>query len=420
VIRPGPAAILGLGLCLGPAVAIALWPGTGLWLAVGLAAWLAMTLIAAARLPSAQHLLVRASVRGTARLGQPVTLRVELTNLHFQRLSIDLAHIHSAPIEAGQGRLRRRLEPGEQTSWELELVPHQRGALDVGSLRASLRGRLAWIERLVELPLDTTLQVHPASLSPRLIAALYPDALPDRPRPTTERVLFAGLRAFVAGDDARDLSWSASVRTGAPMVRTWEGPREGPVVLLLDRGAGMGVELGEDGSRLDRGVAVATGLLRTLTQAGRPVTVAAWSQGLDLWRPRAGRGGAQALAELLPGEAVWDPGELGATLRRRLPPAATVVIITEPDGEPEALARSLTALTPHAAVRVLLVGEPGLAQAAVEPVRSLEQAYRCAAALALQAERRATIARWRRCGASVVDAGGRRRGPRTERASASP
>ncbi len=408
MIRPGPLAIVGLGVCLIPALAMALRPDAGLWLVLALLAWLTVTLVSVARLPSTEHLLIELDQRGSAKLGQPIVLQLTLSNLHFQRLVVDAAHTHHAAMRVPQGRLQASLAPGEQAERSLTLIPLQRGALACGTLRASLRTGLGWVERVVELPLHAELQVHPATPSATLLAALYPDALPDRPQPTPERVLFAGLRAFVPGDDARDLSWSASARCGGPMVRTWEGPREGPVLLLLDRGAGMSVTMDDGSTRLDRAVGVATGLLRALRSAGRPVSLGAWSAGMDLWVRSAGIAGSQPLSALQPAAWPWDPTQLASALRPLLPPACSVVILTEPDGEPQALAGALAALRPYAAVRVLLVGEPALTRQEHAPVYHLEGAYRCGAALALAEQRRQAVARWRAAGATVLDAGGRR------------
>lgn len=407
MIRPGPLAILGLGLCLLPALGMALLPDLGTWLAAALLAWLTITIVAAARLPSAEHLLVEARVLGTARLGQPVGLALRITNLHFQRLRLQAALQHRAPIILDPGELEAVLDPGEHIELRVALTPLKRGTCDCGHLRACIGG-LGWVQRVVELPLEAEVQVHTAPLSPSLLASLYPDALPDRHRPTPERVMFAGLRPFVAGDDARDISWTATARSRVPMVRTWEGPREGPIVLVLDRGAGMSVAMDAVHSRLDRAVAVTTSLLRSLERAGRPITVAAWSTGLDLWMPSAGRDAALALAALEPSEHPWDPSALGSTLVPRLRQASTVVIVTEPDGEPAALARALATIAPHAAVQVLLVGDPALGRAIAAPVSSVDDAFRCGAALALDDQRRGAIARWRASGATVVDAGARR------------
>ncbi len=405
MIRPGPASLIGLSICLVPALVLPFDEGALAWLGLALLTWLAVTVVALARLPDGQRLALECPPPPAARLGEPCALHLQLTNLHFQRLHLEAALRHDAPVACAEGRFGARIGAGEPLLLELSLTPLRRGTHELGSLRVSLRGGLGWLERVVDLPLHSSLTVHPAPLSRKLLAALYPRALPDRPRATPERLDFAGLRPFTAGDDARDLAWSASARSGQPTVRTWEGPGEGPVVILVDRGAGMAVPVDAVQSRLDRAVAVALGLRRQLRWANRQVTLAAWSSGLDLYLTGADAVGARALAQLQPAEQPWDPTDLAEVLAPRLPPAATVVVITEPDGEPEALARSLAALGRRAGLRVLLVGDPALRQAVEEPVTCTEDAYRCAAALALWDQRRRAIHRWRRSGASVLDAG---------------
>jgi uncharacterized protein (DUF58 family) len=407
LIRPGPVALLGLALCMAPALAMSVDPGAGAWLVLGVLAWSAITIGAATRLPRAEHVTVELRIAGTPRLARSCRAELLVGNQHFRHLRIEGALRHVAPVEVTPGHLLAWLAPGERLSVGLELFSLRRGVHELGVLRLSLRGPFGWLERVVELPLETPLRVHPTPMSPRLLEALYPRALPHLRQPTPRRELFSGLRPFVAGDDARDLCWSASARSQQPMVRSWEGPREGPVLLLLDRGAGMAVAMDAVHSRMDRAVATATGLLRVLEAHGREVTVAAWSHDLDLWIPPSRRDATTALASLEAAAQPWDPSRLGEALRPRLAPNTSVLIITEPDGEPEALALALTALSRYA-VRLLLVGDPGLRAAAATAVSTREQAFTLAAAMALADQRREAISRWRRTGAEVIDAGSRR------------
>ncbi len=410
MIRPGPTAILGLALCLVPAVAMVRGPGGGLYLALGVLAWLLITAITSTRLPRSDHLLLVSRVQGTARLGSTVILELELTNLHFQRLRLEGALIHDGTLEFTPPRLLTSLGPGDIERHRVTLRPLARGLLNPGYARVCVRGWLGWLERVVDLPIDQEILVHPRPVSPRLLASLIPMAPPSQRHPCTERELFRALRPSLPGDDARDLSWSASARAGSPVVRTWEAPRAGPVVILLDRGAGMSVNFDPLQSRLDVAVAMASGLARSLHRAGHPVTLAAWSAGLDLWIPSSSRGTTPielALATLSTAPSPWDPGGIAAALSHRLPTATTVLILTEPDGEPEALANCLAVLRGRATPWVVLVGDPGLAGAARVPVQDLEDVYRCCAALALGDQRRAAMARWRAAGAIVSDASGR-------------
>lgn len=409
MIRPGPTAILGLACCLAPALAMVRGPGAGAWLAAALLAWLLVTAVAAARMPRSEHLLLATQIRGTARLGSTVALEAELTNLHFQRLRIEGALLHHGQLAYQPEGVRLALGPGEVARFEVTLRPQLRGMVSLGQLRVCVRGRLGWLERVVDLPLEGELRVHPRPVPGRLIGSLIPLAPPSQRRPCAERETFRGLRPFLPGDDARDLSWSATARSGSPVVRTWEAPRAGPVVLLLDRGAGMSVGIDGLQSRLDLAVAMATGLTRALRRTGHAVTLASWSSGLDDWLPAGPRGTAaieRSLANLEAATAPWDPTEIATALAPRLPPDATVIVLTEPDGEPEALARSLAALRERATTWVVLVGDPQLDAEARKPVRDLQDAYRYCAALALRGQRRAAIARWRAAGATVSDVSG--------------
>ena len=54
------------------------------------------------------------------------------------------------------------------------------------------------------------------------------------------RVEFAGHRAYVHGDDARSVDWTAYARLEALVVKEFEAPKEAQLLLLLDRSASMG------------------------------------------------------------------------------------------------------------------------------------------------------------------------------------
>ena len=82
-------------------------------------------------------------------------------------------------------------------------------------------------------------------------------------------------------------------------------------------------------------------------------------------------------------------------------------MLTEPDGEPDALRAAIAQLGRRHAVRVLLVGDPPLLSSARRPVHQADDAWRYCAALALLQERRRAARLWSSAGARVVDAGGR-------------
>ncbi|MFH1467710.1 MAG: DUF58 domain-containing protein [Pseudomonadota bacterium] len=408
MIRPGPLALLGLALGVLPALALPWSAAAGPLLGVLLVTWLGLTALSVTNLPRREHLLVEPAVRGVALQGHSSSLTLRLTNLHFQRMRVEAALLAGGPLEVTAPTRTLWLEPGATEALSFTLRPLRRGDLPLGHLQISLSGPNRWLERSAAFDLPGSLTVHPRPVSAAFWSRLLPEPFTARHRPSRERGLFLALRPHQPGEDPRDLCWSACARTGQRVVRTWERPDAGPVLLLLDRGAGMAAAATPEQDRLDRAVALASSLARQLSTAGRSVLLGAWSQGLDLWIDgrRGGLAAIQrALGALEPDAWPWDPSTVAEAIAPRLPADTLVLILTEPDGEPGALAQGLARLAARHDVRVLLVGDTALEAAARRPVRAPEDAWRLAAALDLLAQRRQAIDRWRAAGAAVLDAG---------------
>ncbi len=408
--RPGPLAIAALAASLAPAALAHRWPIAGTVTIIWLLGWLAATALAAARLPRREHLLLEPELPGLARQGVPTSLQIGLTNLHFRSLHLELCLVRPEGVRLESDAHSCRLEPGAHHRLQLALTPQRRGELSLGDLRLSLSDGLGWLERIVDVPTEQELAVHHRPLPGRVLAGLLPRVAPARPAPSTERAAFAGLRPLGPGEDARDLCWSASARSGVPMTRTWEKPRAGPVLILLDRGSGMALDCEGCECRFDRAISMVAGIAHALHHGGHALGLASWSQGLDSWIAPKARGlhrVLEALPRLHPAGAPWDPSELPAALKTRLRPGATILVLTEPDGEPDALRAAIAQLGRRHAVRVLLVGDPPLLSSARRPVHQADDAWRYCAALALLQERRRAARLWSSAGARVVDAGGR-------------
>ena len=69
------------------------------------------------------------------------------------------------------------------------------------------------------------------------------------------RVEFAGHRAYTPGDDAATLDWHAYARLETLVVKEFEAPREGHLLLVLDRSGSMGC-FGKDDAALRLGAAL--------------------------------------------------------------------------------------------------------------------------------------------------------------------
>jgi len=91
---------------------------------------------------------------------------------------------------------------------------------------------------------------------------------------------FAGLRAYVPGDDARHLDWNVTARLGEPHVRVFTEDRELTVWLVLDRSASMGAISAAGGRGKDEILAeLALALARLFGRSGNCVGALLYDEG---------------------------------------------------------------------------------------------------------------------------------------------
>ncbi|HEY0249185.1 MAG TPA: DUF58 domain-containing protein [Gryllotalpicola sp.] len=146
---------------------------------------------------------------------------------------------------------------------------------------------------------------------------------------------FAGLRAYVEGDDARHIDWNVTARLGEPHVRVFNEDRELTVWLVLDRSASMAV--GRPGrGKHDVLAELALVLTRLFGRGGNKVGAILYDEGATRIVPPA-TGRAQALriggelartAEARPGGTTDLAAMLGAVAnlaRRR----ALVLVVSD-------------------------------------------------------------------------------------------
>lgn len=147
----------------------------------------------------------------------------------------------------------------------------------------------------------------------------------------------AGARPYVDGDDARQIHWRTTARTGELMVRRLEArlyPRA--TVLLDDRASAYASD--RSGQAFERAVSFAASAIWSLQRIGTPVALATSIAG-----PGPARSGSVVTDDLLTALAVVEPAE-GASLLpaiRRLGSASggSLIFVTTPGDIP--------ALAPH-------------------------------------------------------------------------
>lgn len=79
---------------------------------------------------------------------------------------------------------------------------------------------------------------------------------------------FDDLRAYIRGDDVRDIDWKASVRFGSPLIKRYVAVRRQTVLLVADTGRGMAAESRDGETKKDIAV-MALGVIGLLGAPAR-------------------------------------------------------------------------------------------------------------------------------------------------------
>ncbi len=112
-----------------------------------------------------------------------------------------------------------------------------------------IEGRLGLGARQREVPLDTVLRVHPpfrsaAEAELRIRQARILEVGMRSARGLGGGTEFEQLREYGPDDEFRRIDWTATARTGKPIVRTYRAERNQRVLVLLDNGRVMAGRVG--------------------------------------------------------------------------------------------------------------------------------------------------------------------------------
>jgi uncharacterized protein (DUF58 family) len=244
---------------------------------------------------------------------------------------------------------RRILHNAWSLAWYERVIRHfhlddlRRGVYELGPVRLRIRdilGRDAVEDRQDQAD---TLVVAPRSLPVRGAGAEAAPIGERRARRSlhADPALYGGVRPFQPGDSLRRVHWRATARLGQPVSRRYEPARGRQVVVVLDVQTieGPQWEMVWDEPSFEGLCAAAASLARTLLDDGAAVGLAAASfSGTTqrfAWLPpqaapaQLGRVGAM-LARIGPVTSATF-GTLLTWLTRRVPPGATLLVLTARD-----------------------------------------------------------------------------------------
>jgi len=388
---PVPTARLAVVAALG-ALVVAAVPGSLLVrLAVVDGALLVAALVDWALAPRGRSLRIERSLPAVVTLGSVGTVRWRVENELGRPVRIAVADELAPSLGAGDRRFAGTVPARGALTATTELAPTRRGRFRPTELVWRAEGPLGLVARQGRVRQPSLLRVHPRFRS-REEAELKIDRariLEVGLRSSAGRgggTDFDQLREYTVDDEFRRIDWSATARTGRPIVRTFRAERNQNVVVLFDNGRVMAgrvagaprAELAMDAALLVTTVATRLGDRCGLLAFDRSVRrVLAPSHGRD----QLGRV-TDALYELEPVLAESDYRgafhETVARFRRR----SLIVLLTDlvEQAVGEALLPALPVLTRSHLLLVGAVQDPTVRAWADGPVHDAEGAYRQAAA----------------------------------------
>lgn len=375
-----------------------------------------LTLIVAdAALAVAPRLLeVRRELARVVTMGGSATLTWTVTNSSRRRAHVELADELPPSLGAAERTAHLTVSASGQASTATSLAPTRRGTFRFDRVWLRSIGPLGLAARQSPRPAVSVLEVHPrfasrAQTELRIRRARILEQGQRALRARGASAEFDALRDYVEGDELRHVDWSATSRSGRPIVRTYRAERNQVVVVLLDLGRTTAATI--DGvPRLDHHMDAVLAVATAATTLGDRVGLVAFDDDVRAVVPpgrRPSQPGAisTAMHRLEPRLTASDYLGALATVQTRFRQRAMVVVVTELAAEAVegSLIAPLAGFARSHAVIVAGVRDPLLDRAMRAQVTDAGDAHRAAAAASTVAMRTSVATQLQRLGAVVVD-----------------
>lgn len=409
-------------LCTIPVVAS---PSAGVTFAVLMGALAVAVVVDVALAAGPRALVLTRSGNTSARLGQPVTATLSVTNGSRARFRGFLRDAWAPSARAQPRKHGLNLAAGQRVTLETRLQPVRRGDQVSALITARSIGPLGLAGRQASHRVPWQIRIMPPFLSRkhlpsrlarlRELEGLTPVLIRGQ---GTE---FDSLREYVVGDDVRSIDWRATARRADVVVRTWRPERDRRVVIVLDTGRTSAGRVGVDPTqaaaedrggwpRLDWSMDAALLLAALASRAGDHVDFLAHDRVTRAGVFHAARTDllarlVDAMAPLEPALVESDPRAMATAIQRRVRRRALVVLLTDLNASAidEGLMTVLPALTAKHRVLLAAVSDPRV-DALAGGRSDAVAVYDAAAAERARNDRRDIAARLRRHGVDVVDA----------------
>jgi uncharacterized protein (DUF58 family) len=214
------------------------------------------------------------SRRWVSPLALGVDGRVELSVRNDGKVALDLSVQDDVPATLAESlpELAMHVEGGSLAVASYTVRPSRRGDLVIGPV--SLRLRTAWQigECWVSATIGQTVRVYPDLFESRrqamfLIRSRQVATEKRRARVSGLGRDFESLREYQAGDDVRDICWTATARRASPVTKVYQPEQSQAVWILVDAGRLLRARVG-DRMKLDGIVNAALALSEVALAAG--------------------------------------------------------------------------------------------------------------------------------------------------------
>lgn len=458
---PVPTWRLGAALLLVALLVLPFGTGAGaLWVLANLVV-VALAVVDVALTPSPTDFGVARDVDRVMSIDTTADLRWSLQNPAGRAVRVDLADAVPGSLRIGDRRARLRLPARGRAFADQSVTPARRGTIRLGIITLRVRGPLGLMTRQADCDVRDSVRVTPAFPSRNDAELALQQARRHAEGLRTVRLRgqgtdFESLRDYTPDDESRRIDWAATARALKPIVRTYRAERNQQVLILLDHGRTMAGRMGRtavsdwehdggagsgrpsggpgrrpggepDGGALARAAAAdaragvaprlehamdaVMALTRVATGMGDRVGLVTFSDvvGASV-PPRTGSAQLTRIVQTLADVDVdlVEPdyrvafAEALVRYRRR----AMVVVLTDLAAAPvtESLIPAVPLLSRRHLLLVASPADPTITEWTTRPPRDAAGAYRMAAALRAQADRRRSAGLLSRGGAQVVDA----------------
>jgi uncharacterized protein (DUF58 family) len=347
-------------------------------------------------------------------LGEPNPVSIELTAPPSFATRLEIRDEYPAGFRTDRETCTMTARPGVRGVVRYRLTPPRRGEFRFGAIHFRYLGKLRLIYRAGKLPQPQQVRVYPNLVELRRYdlwrRRSHLQASGVRTiRRRGEGSEFESLREYVPDDDIRWINWKATAKHQFPITQNFQPEKNQTVILLLDVGRRMTTEV-EGMSKLDYAVSAALLLGYVANDMGDQVGLMLFGGESETYLP-PGRGKRQVqrlLDSLYAARADLSEPDYPAVMARlaeRFKRRALVIVFTDVTDEhtSRSLVDGLRLLRPRHLPLVVAIADRSLHRRTEKPVKTKEDVYQKAVAVALLGEREKVVRSMLHAGAHVLD-----------------